>query len=87
MQQPGGGGPSYRGIAQVHPEVNLSVPLSPVDVGREELHGHCVMSTAFVPLSNGELFKLKPKSPHQRRHQPPNICSSFRQMEESTSGR
>lgn len=84
-KQPDGSGPSYRGITQFHPEVNLSVPLSPVDVGREELHGHCVISTDFMPLS--KLFKLKVQSPHQRSYQPRNICSIFRQMEENTSGR
>lgn len=79
-RQPDGGGPTYRGVAQFHPEVNLSVPLSPVDVGREELHGHCVIYTVFMPLGNGKLFKLKPQSPHQSSSQPPNICSVFRQM-------
>lgn len=48
-KQPVGCGLSYLSIAQFHTEVNLSVPLGPVDVRREELHSHCVFPGVYVP--------------------------------------
>lgn len=83
----GAGAPTYRGVAQFHPEENLSVPLSPVDVGREELHGRCEISAAFTPPSNGKLFQLKPQSLHQRSSQPPKYPLCLPADEENTSGR
>lgn len=54
-----GGGPSYLDIAQFHPKVNLSVPLCPIHMGREELHGHGVNSAVFATQTNVRRFKLK----------------------------